>query len=100
MPALRRLPRARGRRRCRTRDRGGDPVTVSYDLEEDSLWGLGIGCSGAVDIRIERLEDDAITNAWLAMLEEGAAGALVTPLAEATGRLLVTARGTHGGLGS
>ena len=21
---------------------------VSYDLEEDSIWGLGIGCSGAV----------------------------------------------------
>ena len=79
---------------------GGDPVVVSYDLEEDSLWGLGIGCSGAVDIRIERLEDDAITDAWLAMLEEGAAGTLVTPLAGAAGRLLVTAHGTRGSLGS
>ena len=33
----------------------GDPVVVSYDLAEDSVWGLGIGCSGAVDIRIERI---------------------------------------------
>ena len=39
----------------------GEPVVVTYDLANDSVWGLGIGCSGAVDIRIERLEDDAIT---------------------------------------
>ena len=43
----------------------GEPVIVSYDLADDSVWGLGIGCSGAVDIRIERLEDDAITPQWL-----------------------------------
>ena len=40
----------------------GEPVIVSYDLADDSVWGLGIGCSGAVDIRIERIADDAITN--------------------------------------
>src|SRR3954471_6697228 len=56
---------------------GGDPVIVSYDLEDDSLWGLGIGC-GAVDIRIERLDDDAITAAWLDILERGDPGVLVT----------------------
>ena len=39
----------------------GEPVIVSYDLADDSIWGLGIGCSGAVDIRIERIGDDAIT---------------------------------------
>jgi xanthine/CO dehydrogenase XdhC/CoxF family maturation factor len=69
---------------------GGDPVIVSYDLEDDSLWGLGIGCSGAVDIRIERLDDDAITAAWLDMLERGDPAVLVTPLAGASGRLLVS----------
>ncbi|MFZ2508997.1 MAG: XdhC family protein, partial [Steroidobacteraceae bacterium] len=47
----------------------GEPVIVSYDLADDSVWGLGMGCSGAVDIRIERLEDDAITNEWLQILE-------------------------------
>ena len=36
----------------------GEPVIVSYDLADDSVWGLGIGCSGAVDIRIERIDDD------------------------------------------
>lgn len=67
----------------------GAPVVVSYDLADDSLWGLGIGCSGAVDIRIERLEDDAVTRAWLAILERGDAAVLVTPLSGAAGRLIV-----------
>ena len=49
----------------------GTPVIVSYDLADDSVWGLGIGCSGAVDIRIERLDDDAVTRAWMAILERG-----------------------------
>src|SRR5512145_2678953 len=28
----------------------GEPFVTQYDLEEDSVWSLGIGCSGAVDI--------------------------------------------------
>ena len=67
----------------------GDPIVVSYDLADDSLFGLGIGCSGAVDIRIERLEDDAITREWLTVLEQGDTAALVTPLSGASGQLLV-----------
>ena len=56
----------------------GEPVIVSYDLADDSIWGLGIGCSGAVDILIERLEDDAITRAWLTILERAEPAVLVT----------------------
>lgn len=67
----------------------GEPFIAHYDLAEDSLWGLGIGCSGAVDIRIERLEDDAMTREWLTVLERGDAAVLVTPLSGASGRLLV-----------
>jgi xanthine/CO dehydrogenase XdhC/CoxF family maturation factor len=67
----------------------GEPVVVSYDLADDSVWGLGIGCSGAVDIRIERVEHDAITNEWLAILERGEAAVLVTPLAGVSGRMIV-----------
>ena len=70
----------------------GESVVVSYDLADDSVWGLGIGCSGAVDIRIERIADDAITNDWLAILERGEAAVLVTPLSGASGRMIV--RGT------
>ena len=70
----------------------GEPVIVSYDLADDSVWGLGIGCSGAVDIRIERIGDDAITNDWLTILERGEAAVLVTPLSGVSGRMIV--RGT------
>jgi xanthine dehydrogenase accessory factor len=71
----------------------GEPVLVSYDLADDSVWGLGIGCSGTVDIRIERIADDVITNEWLAILERGEAAALVTPLAGASGRMIVRSTG-------
>ena len=76
----------------------GEPVIVSYDLADDSVWGLGIGCSGAVDIRIERLEDDAITHGWLTILERGDAAVLVTPLSGVSGRMIVGGVGVIGGL--
>jgi xanthine dehydrogenase accessory factor len=75
----------------------GEPAVVSYDLADDSVWGLGIGCSGAVDIRIERLEDDAITSGWLTVLERGEAAVLVTPLSGVSGRMLV--HGPHAFVG-
>jgi len=74
----------------------GDPVVVNYDLADDSLWGLGMGCAGAIDVRIERLDDlehDEAARAWLAALERGESAALVTPLAGGSGRLLVRSGG-------
>ena len=71
----------------------GEPVIVSYDLADDSVWGLGIGCSGAVDIRIERIADDAMTNDWLTILERGEAAVLVTPLSGVSGRMIVRGAG-------
>lgn len=67
----------------------GESVVISYDLGDDSIWALGIGCSGAVDIRIERLADDAVTNEWLGILERGDAAVLVTPLSGPSGRMIV-----------
>jgi xanthine/CO dehydrogenase XdhC/CoxF family maturation factor len=75
----------------------GEPVIVSYDLADDSVWGLGIGCSGAVDIRIDRLEDDAITRGWLTILERGEAGVIVTSLSGASGRMIVGGSGVIAG---
>jgi xanthine/CO dehydrogenase XdhC/CoxF family maturation factor len=77
----------------------GEPAVVSYDLADDSIWGLGIGCSGAVDIRIQRLENDAITDEWLTILERGKAAVLVTPLSGVSGRMIVSGTGDSiGGL--
>lgn len=75
----------------------GEPALVAYDLEDDSVWGLGIGCTGAVDVYIERLEDDPVTREWLAVLERAESGVLVTPLAGASGRVLVRPDGTMAG---
>jgi xanthine dehydrogenase accessory factor len=75
----------------------GEPVIVSYDLADDSIWGLGIGCSGAVDILIERLEDDAITRGWLTMLERAEAAVLVTALSGVSGRMIVGGAGLVAG---
>lgn len=72
----------------------GEPTTVSYDLADDSIWSLNIGCSGAVDIRIERLDDDEVTRAWLSALEHGDPAVLITPLAGGSGRRLLRAHDT------
>ena len=67
----------------------GEPATVTYDLADDSIWSLNIGCSGAVDIRIERIGEDDVTTAWLGVLERGEPGVLVTKLSGPAGRRLV-----------
>jgi xanthine/CO dehydrogenase XdhC/CoxF family maturation factor len=70
----------------------GEPVDVNYDLADESLWGLGMGCTGAVDIRIESLdalERDPIMREWFSVLERGEHAALIVPLAGASGRVLV-----------
>jgi xanthine/CO dehydrogenase XdhC/CoxF family maturation factor len=71
----------------------GEPVVVTYDLADDSVWGLGIGCSGAVDIRIERIDDDELSNRWLDVLERGEPAVRVTPLSGVSGRMIVLGSG-------
>jgi xanthine/CO dehydrogenase XdhC/CoxF family maturation factor len=71
----------------------GDPVVATYDLEADSVWGLSIGCSGAVDIRIERVEDTELFRAWLTVQERGQRAALITALTGASGRILLYENG-------
>jgi xanthine dehydrogenase accessory factor len=71
----------------------GQPALTHYDLSEDATWGLGIGCGGSVDVRVERLDpSEPVTAGWLAALGEGRAAALAVPLT-GTGRLLVTPEG-------
>jgi xanthine dehydrogenase accessory factor len=47
----------------------GMSKVVSYDLSEDAMWGLGIGCGGSVDILIEPLENNPLLESWLGVLE-------------------------------
>ena len=34
----------------------GTPILKTYDLDEDLVWGLGLGCPGTVKIFIEPVE--------------------------------------------
>lgn len=71
----------------------GEPAMVTYDLADDSIWGLDIGCTGAVDIRIERIDDDTVTRAWHDVLALGVAAVRMTPLTGVSGRRVVRATG-------
>ncbi len=56
-------------------------IVRNYDLEEDTIWGLGIGCGGSVDIRIEPLdEENEIMQQWLQCLRDGELAVLATIL--------------------
>ena len=80
----------------------GAPLVTAYDLEEDIVWGLGIGCGGSVDIRIEKLQSDPVMDAWLGVLERAEVGVLATVLEDqsgkASGRMMVTELETRGSL--
>ncbi len=77
--------------------RTGVPTVTHYDLSEDATWGLGIGCGGSVDVRVERVDaHDPVTAAWLSALEAGRAAALIVPL-RGEGRVLVLPGGEASG---
>jgi xanthine/CO dehydrogenase XdhC/CoxF family maturation factor len=40
----------------------GRPVLKRYDLDEDLVWGLGLGCPGTVDVLIEPVSQSWSTN--------------------------------------
>ncbi|GAA0504403.1 XdhC/CoxI family protein [Deinococcus depolymerans] len=69
--------------------RSGQSALTHYDLSEDATWGLGIGCGGSVDVRVERVDPhDPVTAAWLSALQAGQAAALIVPLT-GEGRALI-----------
>lgn len=77
--------------------RTGVPQLTHYDLSEDATWGLGIGCGGSVDVRVERVDaSDPVTGAWLEVLSRGEAAVLAVPL-QGEGKILVRPDGTAQG---
>ncbi|WP_135228408.1 XdhC family protein [Deinococcus fonticola] len=73
--------------------RTGTPSLTHYDLSEDATWGLGIGCGGSVDVRVERVDmNDPVMGAWLDVLGGGGAAVLAVPL-QGAGKILVRSDG-------
>lgn len=86
----------------------GQAVVKFFDLDEEVVWGLGLGCGGAVDVYIEPLDTGAEFQMWLETVQEQRAGALATVLNAREGssfqkasRLFIAEAGTTlGSLGS
>jgi xanthine/CO dehydrogenase XdhC/CoxF family maturation factor len=63
----------------------GEPVFVHYDHrgQDDIVWGLGLGCAGAVDVWVERVDADhpgplQWLGAWSQARENGAIATALT----------------------
>jgi xanthine/CO dehydrogenase XdhC/CoxF family maturation factor len=69
--------------------RTGEPVVRHFDLEEDVVWGLGIGCGGSIDVFIEPLEMVSPLDSWMRELSAGRAVALATVI-EVSGTDMIT----------
>ncbi|MPY86313.1 MAG: XdhC/CoxI family protein [Luteitalea sp.] len=79
----------------------GVPELRHYDLDEDVVWGLGLGCGGSVDVYIEPVDNDPLLARWLDLLSRGDLAVLAMRLSPERQRLLVTSHGeTAGGLGA
>lgn len=61
--------------------------TVEYDLSEETMWGLGIGCGGQVRVRVAPL-DQGLPEIWRRVESAGEAWAVAQPL-EGAGWLVV-----------
>lgn len=60
--------------------KSGQGVVKFFDLDEEVVWGLGLGCGGAVDVYIEPLDIGAEFQQWLGIVQAQKAGALATIL--------------------
>ncbi|CAN5790343.1 XdhC family protein [soil metagenome] len=56
----------------------GKSVVKFFDLDEDLVWGLGLGCGGSVDVYIEPFDTGEANARWLQALRAGQAAALAT----------------------
>jgi xanthine/CO dehydrogenase XdhC/CoxF family maturation factor len=58
----------------------GQGVVYFFDLDEEVVWGLGLGCGGAVEVYIEPLDHGPEFQRWLKTVESQQAGVLATIL--------------------
>ncbi len=56
----------------------GKPRRVRYDLSEEEVWGLGLGCGGAIDLYIEPLYHESAAAGWVELQAAGAPAVLAS----------------------
>jgi xanthine dehydrogenase accessory factor len=80
--------------------RGGANRVLHYDTgsDEETLWGMGLGCEGAVDVYLQRIDAGWVAGPGKQMRELAAAGVPYAPITIVRGafegRTLVLARGS------
>lgn len=82
--------------------RSGKPIIKTYDMDEDLVWGLGLGCPGTVDIYIEPVPNvgDEAFDLWLSCIKEEQSCALATILQKDEGgieRVFIPKKGAPAG---
>lgn len=87
--------------------RSGQPQVKAFDLDEDIVWGLGLGCGGSVDVYVEPFDEGAANAAFLEALRAQEAACLATVVAVGEGsslstgaRLFISEKSQSGSLGS
>ncbi|RST72707.1 XdhC/CoxI family protein [Siminovitchia acidinfaciens] len=80
----------------------GQPLLKTYDMDEDLVWGLGLGCPGTVDIYIEPvpLTQDTAFDLWLSCMIEEQPCVLATILQKedgVSGRVFIPKKGAPAG---
>lgn len=88
----------------------GEPVVKFFDLDEDLVWGLGLGCGGSVDVYVEPFDKGEANARFLDAVRAQAAACLATVIAVSAGageslkpaaRMFIAANGdTLGTLGN
>jgi xanthine dehydrogenase accessory factor len=75
----------------------GEGIVQFFELDEDVVWGLGLGCGGKVDVYIEPFDDSPLYSQWLEQVKTQRFAALATVIETSTDtpvrkgtRLLVT----------
>ena len=82
------------------------PVVKAFDLDEDLVWGLGLGCGGSVDVYIEPFDDGDANKKFLAAVRAQQPACLATIITSDTpalprgARLFIDASSTSGTLGA
>jgi xanthine/CO dehydrogenase XdhC/CoxF family maturation factor len=77
--------------------RTGQPRMLTYDLtaDDDAVWGLGLGCNGAIDVFVEPVKDDPgldLATLLQDTIDHRRSAALATVIASPPGAARVGAR--------
>lgn len=69
----------------------GESKVHFFDLDEDLVWGLGLGCGGAVDVYIEPFDKGQENALWLKAVREQQAACIATIIEVSEGSSLAKA---------